>query len=218
MQKFAVTFRKGDDARFLSHLDLTALLEYAVRRAGLPIYLTEFGYQSRPPDPFGFPPNVQAAYLNQSEFAAYGNPQVRAYSQFLLVDDKPLTQFPRNSILYWSTFQTGIEGLNGAPKPSYYAFRLPIYLPATRRRSPGRLRVWGALRPAPDGTRQTAVVEFRPRGRRARWHAIARLTTANPRNYVDARVRFSRSGTVRLAWRDPSGATLRSREVGVTIG
>src|SRR5947209_4244940 len=47
MQKFAVTFRKGDDARFLSHLDLTALLEYAVRRAGLPVSLSE-GFSPRP--------------------------------------------------------------------------------------------------------------------------------------------------------------------------
>jgi radical SAM-linked protein len=47
MQKFAVTFRKGDDARFLSHLDLTAMLEYAVRRAGLPVSLSE-GFSPRP--------------------------------------------------------------------------------------------------------------------------------------------------------------------------
>jgi hypothetical protein len=191
---------------------------YGIRRAGLPIYLTEFGYQSRPPDPFGFAPGLQAAFLNQSEYQAYRDRQIRAYSQFLLVDDRPLTQYPRNSTLYWSTFQTGIVALNGVPKPSYYAFRLPIYLPATRRRSAGPLRVWGDLRPAPNGTRQTAIVQFRPRGRGARWRAVGRLSTVNPRNYVDGRVRFTRSGTVRLAWSSPAGRTLYSREVGVSIG
>jgi hypothetical protein len=195
----------------------TIFARYGVRRAGLPIYLTEFGYQSRPPDPFGFPPAVQAAYLNQSEFQAYNNRQIRSYSQFLLVDDGPLTQYPRNSTLYWSTFQTGIVGLNGAFKPAYYAFRLPIYLPVTRRRSAGKLRVWGDLRPAPNGTRQTATVQFRPRGRGARWRRLASLTTTNLRNYVDGRVRFARSGAVRLAWRAAAG-TLYSREVAVTIG
>jgi hypothetical protein len=196
----------------------TIFSRYGARRAGLPIYLTEFGYQSRPPDPFGFPPALQAAFLNQSEFQAYGNRQIRSYSQFLLVDDKPLTQYPVNSTLYWSTFQTGIVGLNGARKPSYYAFRLPVYLPITRRRSPGSLRVWGDLRPAANGTRQTASVQFRPRGRGARWRAIGRLSTTNPRNYVDGRVRFTRSGNVRLAWSNPAGGTLYSREVGVSIG
>jgi hypothetical protein len=134
------------------------------------------------------------------------------------VDDRPLTQYPRNSTLYWSTFQTGIVALNGVPKPSYYAFRLPIYLPVTRRRSAGPLRVWGDLRPAPNGTRQTATVQFRPRGRGARWRAAGRLSTVNARNYVDGRVRFTRSGTVRLAWSNPAGGTLYSREVGVSIG
>ncbi len=212
-----------DDVGFADLGRLTTTLRtifgrYGVRRAGLPIYLTEFGYQSRPPDPFGFPPAVQAAYLNQSEYEAYRNRQVRSYHQFLLVDDQPLTRYPRNSTLYWSTFQTGIVSLNGAFKPAYYAFRLPIFLPVTRRRSAGKLRVWGDLRPAANRTRQTATLQFRARSRGARWRKVASLTTTNPRNYVDARVRFARSGTVRLAWRNPAGGTLYSREVAVTIG
>jgi hypothetical protein len=207
----------ADLARLTTSLR-TIFSRYGNNPAGLPLYLTEFGYQSRPPDPFGFPPALQAAFINQSEYQAYANRQVRSYSQFLLVDDPPLTQYPRNSTLYWSTFQTGIVGLNGVPKPSYYAFRLPIYLPVTRRRAPGGLRVWGCLRPAPNGTRQVAAVQFRPRGRGARWREISRLSTTNPRNYVDGRVRFTRSGSVRLAWGNPAGGTLYSREVGVTIG
>ena len=47
MQKLTVIFRKGEAARFLSHLDLTAMLEYAVRRAGLPVALSE-GFSPRP--------------------------------------------------------------------------------------------------------------------------------------------------------------------------
>ena len=47
VQKLTVTFRKGEDARFLSHLDLTATLEYAVRRARLPVALSE-GFSPRP--------------------------------------------------------------------------------------------------------------------------------------------------------------------------
>ncbi len=47
MQRLTVIFRKGEDARFLSHLDLTATLEYAVRRARLPVSLSE-GFNPRP--------------------------------------------------------------------------------------------------------------------------------------------------------------------------
>jgi hypothetical protein len=212
-----------DDVGFADLARLTSTLRtifrnYGIQRAGLPIYITEFGYQSRPPDPFGFPPPVQAAYLNEAEYQAYRNPQIRSYHQFLLVDDPPATQYPRNSALYWSTFQTGLVGRNGVLKPAYFAFRLPIYLPSTRRRRPGTLRVWGDLRPAPNDTTQVAQVQFRRLGRGARYRTIARLTTRNPRNYVDGRVRFPASGTVRLAWRAAGEpVTLYSREVGVTI-
>ena len=211
-----------DDVGFADLPRLTGALRtifgrYGRGRPGLPIYLTEFGYQSRPPDPFGFPPALQAAYLNQSEFEAYRNRQIRSYHQFLLVDDQPLRQYRPNSVLYWSTFQTGLVGLNGVPKPSYYAFRLPIYLPATHRRRPGTLRVWGDLRPAPNNTTQVAEVQFRRAGRGARFRTIARLRTRNPRNYLDGRVRFPASGAVRLAWRG-NGTTLYSRTVGVSIG
>jgi radical SAM-linked protein len=47
VHKLTVTFRKREQARFLSHLDLTATLEYAVRRARLPVSLSE-GFNPRP--------------------------------------------------------------------------------------------------------------------------------------------------------------------------
>jgi radical SAM-linked protein len=42
-----VVFRKWGGARFLSHLDLQAALEYGLRRAGLPMELSE-GFNPRP--------------------------------------------------------------------------------------------------------------------------------------------------------------------------
>ena len=40
------------------------------RTGGLPLYLTEFGYQTNPPDPLGVSSAHQAAYLNESEYIA----------------------------------------------------------------------------------------------------------------------------------------------------
>ena len=39
----------------------------------VPLYLTEFGYQTHPPDPLGVSPAQQARYLNQAEYLAYRN-------------------------------------------------------------------------------------------------------------------------------------------------
>lgn len=46
-QRLSILFRKADGARFLSHLDLLATLEYGMRRARLPLALSE-GFNPRP--------------------------------------------------------------------------------------------------------------------------------------------------------------------------
>ena len=187
------------------------------RRGGqLNLYLTEFGYQSRPPDPFGFPYAYQSAYINESEYMGYANPRVRSYSQFLLRDAQPLRQYPPRSHQYWSTFQTGLVGLDNRAKPALSAFRLPIYLPVQRRRSAGNFTVWGGVRPAANGTRQTVELQFRT-SRRARFIRLKRVTTRNFRGYWQTRVRLGRSGELRAAWRSPGG-WLYSRHAAVRVG
>ena len=99
----------------------------------LPLCNTEFGYQSRSPDPFGFPHHLQAAHINQAEFMSYVNSRVDSTHQFLLVDAAPYTQFPANSFQYWSSFQTGLLERGGGVKPAFGAYRMPIFIPGTRR-------------------------------------------------------------------------------------
>ena len=187
-------------------------------RGGLPVYNTEFGYQSRPPDPFGFSQPLQAAYINQAEFLSYVNPNVRSTNQFLLEDSAPYTQFPPNSFQYWSSFQTGLLERGGGLKQAFGAYRIPIFIPGARRFFPATFRVWGAARPAPNGSAQSVQVQFRGNARGAKWRTMKTARTRNARNYVDTRVRLSRSGTVRLRWRAPNGGVLFSRAAGVRIG
>jgi hypothetical protein len=184
-----------------------------LQRNRLPIYNTEFGYQSRPPDPFGFPQHLQALYINQAEYMGYVNPRIRSAHQFLLVDAPPYTQFPSNSFQYWSSFQTGLKERNGGEKQAFNAYRMPIFIPGSRRRRPGTFRVWGAARPAPNASEQTVEVQFRSFARGADWRTVKTVKTRSLRNYVDTRVRFTRSGVVRLRWKG-----LVSRPAPVTIG
>lgn len=46
-QRLHVIFRKGEESRFLSHLDLMSTLEFSMRRARLPVELSE-GFNPRP--------------------------------------------------------------------------------------------------------------------------------------------------------------------------
>jgi hypothetical protein len=191
----------------------------AYRLAGsLPIFNTEFGYQSRPPDPFGFPQYLQAAYINQAEFLGYVNRNVRSTHQFLLVDAPPYNQFPPDSYQYWSSFQTGLMERGGEAKQALEAYRIPIFIPAARRFFPANFRIWGAVRPAPNGTQQTVQLQFMGQARGSTWRTVKTVKTRNSRNYVDTHLKLSKSGAVRLRWRSAGGAVFFSRPAGVKIG
>jgi len=174
---------------------LSALLRRVRARfgfgGGMPLYLTEFGYQTDPPDPLGVTPREQARYLNQSEYFAYRNRSVRTLSQFLLFDDGPPVG---------TTFQSGLAYGDGRAKPAEAAYAFPLFLPAPRVRAGRRLHVWGLLRGAPNGQAHRIDVLFRARGSHGRFRRIARLRTQAARGYVDGRVRVRRSGSVRLRW------------------
>lgn len=61
-------FRKGDEVRFLSHLDLIRTLERAIRRANLPISYSE-GFNPRPKMSFGFA--LAVGILSTGEYGDY---------------------------------------------------------------------------------------------------------------------------------------------------
>ena len=186
------------------------------RGGGLPIYLTEFGYQSRPPHPRGVSLASQAAYINEAEFMAYRSARVRAFTQFLLADTGPVPGFSTSSPYRWASFQTGLVRQHGAPKPALAAYRLPIYLPAPSRRRPGPVGVWGAVRPAPAGA---AVAEVQLRGRRGTFRTLKRIRPGNQRGYFETLVQVPGSGALRIAWTDPrTRRTHHSREASVRIG
>jgi hypothetical protein len=189
---------------------------YRVRRR-LPIWLTEYGYQTNPPDPVvGVSWNRQAAYLNQAEAIAYRNRRVRSLTQFLLVDDGPNRRHAPSDVRYWgSTFQSGLVTTGGRRKPAFTAWQRTIDVSQARARRGRRLRVIGQLRPAAPRARLRAFLEFRRKGSR-RWRRVRTLRTRSLRNFVSARVRARASGHWRLSWPTRAG-TVRSRSASVRV-
>jgi len=185
---------------------------YGVRRR-LPVWITEYGYQTDPPDPIiGIPWRRHAAYLNEGEYMAFRYRRVRAFTQFLLVDDGPNRDYQPDDPRYWGgTFQSGLVALDGTRKPAYEAFQRPVHVSPRRTRRGRRVVIWGGNRPARAGARLKVAVEFRRRGSR-RWRVVRRLTTRSRRNYVLTRLRARASGRYRLAWE--AG---RSRAVSVKV-
>jgi Cellulase (glycosyl hydrolase family 5) len=136
----------------INMLNIRTLGQYLDRAAGahrlpghLPIYSTEFGLQSNPPDfSVSTTPSKQARLINEKELYSYKYSRLKSYSQYLLHDDPAR---PGPASLRWAGFQTGLRFPSGRRKPSWNAYRFPIVV--HRRR--GGVSVWGCVRPGEGG-------------------------------------------------------------------
>ncbi|MBJ7599112.1 alpha-amylase family protein [Candidatus Nephthysia bennettiae] len=176
------------------------------RRGGVPLYLTEWGYKTDPPNPFvKTSPAQQALWLDEGEYMTWRDPYVRSLAQFLLVDDAPNSMYPVGSRLYWHPFQTGLTTLDGTRKPSFAAYRIPIWLPVARHGH--RVEVWGQLRPADHTSLQSAALQYRRAGS-ASFETIREVRTGSPEGFLVAHVALPSPGQVRLMWQAPGGGEL----------
>ncbi len=190
-----------------------------------PIYDTEYGYITHPPNAKRYvSPATAAYYINWAEYLSWKQPRVASTMQYLLYDPPPDATNQGDG-----GFSSGLLFSNGRPKPTYAAYRLPLYLPVTSTRRGRSLEVWGCVRPAryaifDTGEAQTAQIQFAP-GSHGPYVPVATVTIANPNNcYFDVRLRFPASGRVRLAYSYPagspgvSGSTVYSRTVSIASG
>jgi len=157
------------------------------RRA--PIFVTEFGFQSNPPDRFQTRLGRIPAFLGQSEWLAFRNRRVSTWSQYTLVDDPLGTDGDR-----FGTWQGGLKFVCGRLKGDVYnAYRLPLYV---RRTSRNVVEVWGAARPGGSGA---SIQIQQRRGGGAFVNLGGRRTVTNGRGYF--RVRFRLSSPTRRSYR-----------------
>ena len=80
-------------------------------RRDIPIWVTEFGYQTKPGDRFGVTETQQARYLSVVMNQLKADPRVQMFIWFIFRDSKR------------GLWQSGLATVSGRPKPSYAAFR-----------------------------------------------------------------------------------------------
>ncbi len=94
------------------------------------LYLTEFGYETNPPDPvrpYGLA--QQAHFLNWAEYLAWKNPQVRSWPQFLLRDLGVVSaEKAARGARPHADYQTGLLFEDGTPKPSAQSFKNALFV------------------------------------------------------------------------------------------
>jgi hypothetical protein len=169
-------------------------LVQAVRSAwggGKRIWLTEWGYQTNPPDKFlGVSPRLQAQYIGEAARLVYRTRQVDMLIQFLY-QDEPQTD----------RFQSGLLTSRGRPKPGLHAFTFP--LASTADGSVARL--WGQIRPRAG--RQPYRVQLWTKSRKT-WLTPVRQTDRRGTFAVTVRVPI---GAVVRVW------SVRDRRYGAPV-
>jgi hypothetical protein len=99
-----------------------------------PVWLTEYGYQTNPPDRIlGVSPALQAQYLGEAAMRVYKQAGVTMLIHFMVRDD--------TSVAGW---QSGFFATSGRAKPAFRAFQLPL---AQVSRRGTRTVLWGQVRP-----------------------------------------------------------------------
>lgn len=136
----------GDLGRMEAQID-AAVAKGLLRKAGtgrMPLELTEFGYQTDPPDPIsGVTPAQQAARLQQSWYLAWHDPRVQNITQYELTDEPTRPELGEGR--EFEGWQSGLRFFDGTRKPSYSAFARPFWVDVRRGRRDAL--VWGQVRP-----------------------------------------------------------------------
>ena len=158
------------------------------------VWLTEFGYQTNPPDFFMTPLGKVPGFMGMSEWLAWRNRRVVSYSQYLLRDEADR-----------SGFQTGLRFNGGRAKPGVYkAYRLPFFV---RLRGTRRVNVWGGIRAAGKGRRVTVQVR-----RGGKWRKLGNATTRK-RGYFSKTFRVSRAATRKYRFTGGGGTSVTLKAV-----
>ncbi|MEA2427114.1 MAG: hypothetical protein QOF37_742 [Thermoleophilaceae bacterium] len=147
--------------------------KHRIAKRRMPLWITEFGFQSNPPDRYATPLGKIPGFMGQSERIAYKNSRVLSYSQYPLLDDPAL-----------GGFQSGLRFKNNKPKGGVYnAFAHTIYV---RRISGSRVEVFGCERAASSGA---ATIQART-GAKGKWKTVA-SAAVNQLGYFDRTVKLS---------------------------
>jgi hypothetical protein len=197
-------------------------------RRTYPIWSTEFGFVTSPPQPNKvgkkYPSPAQAAiYLNESEYLSYRNPRIASYAQYLLRDPDDLLSKGVG------LFSSGLMFANGTPKPTFNAYRMPLWMPKQTVTKGQNAAIWGGARPAPAGyaaTHTSQAVQIQQLSGGV-WQTLATVSVNKTTGYLSTHYRFTKSGGLRLAYTYPStelalpagvaGTTIYSRTVPVVV-
>jgi hypothetical protein len=145
------------------------------------VWLTEYAYQTNPPDRFGVSPDLQARYVGEAARRVYTAPKVDMLIHYLYRDEPDIARW-----------QSGLETIDGRPKPALHATMFPL---AQIGRRGDRTTVWGQVRPG-EG-RQRYLLQQLSNGR---WTNVGRSRSTDRRGYFVRTVRAAKGSQLRVLY------------------
>lgn len=144
------------------------------------VWLTEYGYQTDPPDTLlGVSPLTQARYLTSAARRVRLAPSVDMLIYFMVQDDAAP-----------GGWQSGLFTQSGEAKLSHTSFRLPFEQVARRG---NQVTLWGQIRPR-SGSQPYRIRIYR----NGRWEALGGNRRTDARGFVSVTVRAGRGSRVAL--------------------
>jgi hypothetical protein len=154
------------------------------------VYMTEFGFQTAPPDRLaGVSLEQQARYLQQSAYLLWRRPRVRNLTHYQWEDEIAKREGPKSGYGGW---QSGLFFYDGRPKPAAGVFAAPFVY--DRRRT----QLWGQVRP---GLQQQVFLQERDAGATI-WKAVEQITT-DASGYWTSDYPVDQRADYRFAWIEP---------------
>jgi hypothetical protein len=145
------------------------------------VWLTEYAYQTNPPDRFGVSNELQARYVGEAARRVYTAPKVDMLIHYLYRDEPDLARW-----------QSGLETIDGRPKPALRATMFPL---AQLSRRGDKTTVWGQVRPG-EGRQRYVLQQFLD----GRWTNIGRAATTDRRGYFRRTVRAAKGSQLRISY------------------
>jgi hypothetical protein len=143
------------------------------------IWLTEYGYQTNPPDRLlGVSYATQARYDSEAALRAYLAPRVDLLIHYLVRDEPNPARW-----------QSGLLTVGDLAKPSYAAFRFPF---TERSRSGLRTVVWGQIRPGDASSYR--IEQFRA----GSWHWVGGTHATTAKGFYTQTVRAAPGSRLRV--------------------
>jgi hypothetical protein len=178
-----------DLGRLTKVLEKAEATKRALPAGEKPLWVTEFWYDSNPPDPNGVPVEQQALWYEHALYLFWKQGAEVAIA--LQLRDAP------EGTSYASTYQSGAYFLDGSPKPSATAFRFPF---VTHRTGPFKAAAWG-IAPRTGKVKVQAL-------RKGSWKTLTTVPAKGPGHPFTAEFQLLRQAKIRgvlgsessLAW------------------